>query len=36
MYTDSLSLFDIITKSSTTAEKRLMIDLVVGRDVMRC
>jgi hypothetical protein len=32
MYTDSLSLFDVITKSSTTAEKRLMIDLVVVRD----
>jgi hypothetical protein len=32
MYIDSLSLFDVITKSSTTAEKRLMIDLVVVRE----
>jgi ribosomal protein L10 len=32
MYTDSLSLFYVITKSSTTAEKRLMIDLVVVRE----
>jgi hypothetical protein len=29
MYTVSLSLFDVVTKSSTMAEKRLMIDLVV-------
>jgi hypothetical protein len=32
MYTGSLSLFDVIPKSSTTAEKRLMIDLVVVRE----
>jgi hypothetical protein len=32
MYTDSLSLFDVMSKSSTTAEKRLMIDLVVVRE----
>jgi hypothetical protein len=31
-YTDSLSLFDCITKSSTTAKKRLVIDLVVVRE----
>jgi hypothetical protein len=31
MYNDSLSLFDVITKSSTTDEKRLMIDPVVVR-----
>jgi hypothetical protein len=27
--TDSLSLFDVITKATTTADKRLMIDLCV-------
>jgi hypothetical protein len=32
MYNDCLSLFDIITKSSTTAEKQLMIDMVVVRE----
>jgi hypothetical protein len=32
VHTYSLSLFDVITKSSTTAEKRLMIDLVVVRE----
>ena len=29
MFTDSLSLFDVITKASTTVEKSLMIDLEV-------
>jgi hypothetical protein len=33
MYTDSLSLFDDITKSLSTADKRLMIYLVVVREV---
>jgi hypothetical protein len=32
MYTDSMSLFNVKTKSSTTAEKRLMIDLVVVQE----
>jgi len=32
MLTDSLSLFDVITKATTTAEKRLMIDL----EVVKC
>jgi hypothetical protein len=32
MYADCVFLFDVITKSSTTAEKRLMIDPVVVRE----
>jgi hypothetical protein len=32
IYTDSLSLFNVMTKPSTTPEKRLMIDLVVVRE----
>jgi hypothetical protein len=32
MYTDSLSLFNVITMSSTTAETWLMIDLAVVRE----
>ena len=32
MLTDSLSLFDVITKSTITTEKRLMIDLKVVKD----
>jgi hypothetical protein len=32
MYTESLSLFDVITKSSTTAEKRLIIGLMMVRE----
>jgi hypothetical protein len=31
-YTDRLSLLDVITKSYTKAEMRLMIDLVVVRE----
>jgi hypothetical protein len=36
IYTDSLSLFNIITKSSKMAEMRLMIDLVVVREEYDC
>jgi hypothetical protein len=32
-YTDSMSLFDVIITSSTTAKKQLMIDLMVMREV---
>ena len=32
MLTDSLSLFDVITKSTITTEKRLMIDIKVVKD----
>ena len=32
MFTDSKSLFDIITKCSNTSERRLMIDLQAVRD----
>jgi hypothetical protein len=34
--TDSLSLFDVITKATTTAEKRLMIDLCVVKQAYEC
>lgn len=31
MYTDSLQMFDVITKGSSTTEKRLMIDIASAR-----
>jgi hypothetical protein len=34
--TDSLSLFDVITKATTTAEKRLMIDLCLVQQAYEC
>ena len=35
MYTDSLSLFDVLTKASMTTEKRLMIDIQCIKDFSR-
>ena len=32
MFTDSLSLFDVLTRAKTTTEKRLMIDLQTVKD----
>lgn len=32
MLTDSLSLFDVVTKATVTTEKRLMIDIQVVKD----
>jgi hypothetical protein len=34
-YTDSLSLFDVISRSTTTSEKRLMIDITAAKEAYR-
>ena len=36
MLTDSLSLFEVITKSTITTEKRLMIEIKVVKDSYQC
>lgn len=36
MFTDSLSLFDVLTKATVTTEKRLMIDLKTVKDSYKC
>lgn len=35
LFTDSLSLFDVITKATSTAEKRLTIDISVVKEAYR-
>lgn len=35
MYTDRKSLFDVISKGSRTAEKRLMLDLFMAREAFK-
>jgi hypothetical protein len=34
-YTDSLSLFDVISRSTTTSKKRLMIDITAAKEAYK-